>query len=401
MKVKIEKIDHFGRGITYIDKKICFVEKALANEIVDVEIVKKTNKYLEAKVIRYIEESPLRIEEECPYSSVCGGCHLNHFCYNEENCFKIRKVKEVLSRYANVSSNIVEGIVSHDRNYYRNKITLHGKDGKLGLYQKGSHEVIPIQGCLLASPKINEMIALLQECNDDITEAIIKTSNDHSRVMISVTGKVHFTEKIIDMCDVFILNGIYQTKEHFLLTSIGSLKYYQGLYSFFQINNTLTKELYDEVKNNIIGRQYHTVLDLYCGIGTIGLYISDNVDKIIGIDYNVSNIEDANRNKELNHVFNIEFICDKVENQIDSFHDIDCIIVDPPRAGLDQKTREYLKKIDSKEIIYVSCDAVTLARDLKDLQEMYSIKKIKLFNMFPRTYHVECVSVLERKNVEK
>lgn len=397
MKVKIEKIDHFGRGITYINQKICFVEKALTNEVVEVEIVKETNKYLEAKVIQYIEESPFRMEEECPYSSVCGGCHLNHFCYNEENRFKMGKVKEVLNRYANVSSDVIEGIVSHDRNYYRNKITLHGKDGKLGLYQKGSHEVIPIQSCLLVSPKINEMITLLQECNDDITEAIIKTSNDHSHVMLSITGKVQSIEKILNVCDVFILNGIYQTEEHFLFTSIGSLKYYQGLYSFFQINSTLTEKLYDEVKRHIMDKKYHTVLDLYCGIGTIGLYISDDVDKIIGIDYNVSNIEDANRNKELNHVSNIEFICDKVENQIDSFHDIDCIIVDPPRAGLDQKTRDYLKKIGSKEIIYVSCDVVTLARDLSDLQSDYTVKEVKLFNMFPRTYHCESVAILERR----
>ena len=158
----------------------------------------------------------------------------------------------------------------------------------------------------------------------------------------------------------------------------------------------MTEKLYDEALKVVREDRPDNVLDLYCGTGTIGIYVSDYCKKIIGVDYNKSNIADANKNKELNKCKNIEFICDKVENQIDKFNNIDIVIVDPPRAGLDSKTKDYLKRISSKKIIYISCDPVTLMRDINDL-DSYSVKYIKPFNMFPRTYHVECVCLLERK----
>ena len=397
MEVKIEKLDNLGRGITYINNKICFIENSLPNEIVNIKITKDKSKYLEGKVIKYIEKSPLRIEEECPYSSICGGCNLNHMCYNDENKFKTNKVKDLITKYANNDPNLVENIVYNDRNYYRNKIILHGKDKELGLYKKETNEIIPIKECLLVNPKINEIIAILNNINNGIEEVTIKTSNDNSKVMVSIIGNIKSTNELLNICDVLILNNKYQTNNKVIETNIGNKKYYQSINSFFQVNNTLTKELYNEVLINVKDKNYKKVLDLYCGTGTIGIYIKDYVDKVIGIDYNSSNIEDAKINVELNNLNNIEFICDKVENKIDEFTDIDLVIVDPPRAGLDNKTKEYLKKINSNEIIYVSCDPMTLARDIKDLSDIYKVKYIKPFNMFPRTYHCESVAVLERK----
>ena len=397
MEVKIEKLDNLGRGITYINNKICFIKNSLPNEIVDIEIIKDKSKYLEGKILKYIEKSPLRIEEECPYSSICGGCILNHLCYNDENKFKTNKIKDIMKKYADINSDLIENIVYNDRNYYRNKVVLHGNDNSLGLYKEGTNEIIPIKECLLLNPKINEIITLLNNINNGIEEVTIKTSNDNSKVMVSIIGNIKSTSELLNICDVLILNNKYQTNNKVIETNIGNKKYYQSINSFFQVNNTLTKELYNEVLINVRDKNYKKVLDLYCGTGTIGIYIKDYVDKVIGIDYNSSNIEDAKNNVELNNLNNIEFICDKVENKIDEFTDIDLVIVDPPRAGLDNKTKEYLKKINSNEIIYVSCDPMTLARDIKDLSDTYKVKYIKPFNMFPRTYHCETISVLERK----
>lgn len=397
MEVKIEKLDNLGRGITYINNKICFIKNSLPNEIVDIEIVKDKSKYLEGKVLKYIEKSPLRIEEECPYSSICGGCILNHLCYNDENKFKMNKIKDIMKKYANIDSNLIENIVYNDRNYYRNKVVLHGSDNSLGLYKEGTNEIIPIKECLLLNPKINEIINILNNINNGIEEVTIKTSNDNSKVMISIKGNIKSNNELLNICDVLILNDKYQTNNKVIETNIGNKKYYQSINSFFQVNNTLTKELYNEVLENVKDKNYKKVLDLYCGTGTIGIYIKDYVDKVIGIDYNSSNIEDAKRNVELNNLDNIEFICDKVENKIDEFTNIDLVIVDPPRAGLDNKTKNYLKEINSSEIIYVSCDPMTLARDIKDLSDTYKVKYIKPFNMFPRTYHCESIAVLERK----
>ena len=185
-----------------------------------------------------------------------------------------------------------------------------------------------------------------------------------------------------------------------IITSIGDKKYYLSKDSFFQVNKYLTKELYDLVRK-AINKPYKTCLDLYCGTGTIGIYISDLVDSVIGIDYSESNIKDANRNIELNNTNNISFICDKVENKIDTFKDVNLVIIDPPRVGLDSKTIKYLIEINPEKIIYVSCDPATLSRDLKELNSKFNILEVTPVNMFPRTYHVECISVLERTNVEK
>ena len=400
MKVEVVKLDNFGRGIAYINDKICFIENALPNEVVEISIIEETSKYIGAKVEKYIKKSPLRIEEECPYSNICGGCNLNHICFNDENRFKLNKVKDIIRKYADIDPNLVKGIVYHDRNNYRNKITLHGKDNDLGLYKEYTNEIIPINNCLLANPKINEIIKILNSTSKEISEVIIKTSNDNSKVMVSITGTIDNIDILKELCDVLIINNEYISNNKVIETSIGNKKYIEGIDSFFQINNTLTKELYDEVLLNVKDKNYNKCLDLYCGTGTIGIYISDQVKEVIGVDYNQSNINDAEENKKLNNISNISFICDKVENKIDTFKDIDLVIVDPPRAGLDSKTKDYLKQINSKEIIYVSCDPATLARDIKAL-DAYKINYIKVFNMFPRTYHVETVMVLERKTLEK
>ncbi len=396
MEVTVEKLDNFGRGITYINDKICFIENALPKEVVDIKIIEDKKKYCIGKVIEYIETSPNRIEEECPYSTVCGGCQLNHICFNDENKFKKDKVKSLLKKMGHIETSI-SSIKYHERNHYRNKIILHGKDHELGLYKKETNEIIPIQSCLLVNDKINEIINQIRMCNDDIEECIIKTSNDNSSVLVSIKGSIHHQEELKKIIDVLEINGKILTDKKSIITTIGNKKYYESTQSFFQVNNTLTKELYDCVLEEVKKKHYKNALDLYCGTGTIGIYISDYVDKIIGIDNNPSNIKDANKNKELNHRENISFIEDSVENKIDSFHDIELIIVDPPRTGLDSKTIEYLLKINPVKIIYVSCDPVTLSRDLDLLQSNYNIQSIQLFNMFPRTYHCESITVLERR----
>ena len=168
--------------------------------------------------------------------------------------------------------------------------------------------------------------------------------------------------------------------------------------SFFQVNDTVVTHLYDEVLNFCRSHDIRNALDLYCGTGTIGIYISKEVEHVLGIDCSESSILDANENKILNNADNTEFICSKVEDQIDKITgNYDLIVVDPPRAGLDNKTKEYLVKINPTYIIYISCDPATLARDLKELKETYKIKRIKPYNMFPKTYHCESIAVLERK----
>lgn len=365
MKVKIEKLDNFARGITYLNNKICFVDNALPNEVVEIEIIKEKAKYLEAKVINYLEISPDRIDIDCPYYDLCGGCNLRHLSYDKENEYKQNKVKDLLIHMGKIDTKVNDIIYGNDTNY-RNKVTFHSDDKDIGYYEKGTNKIISIDKCLLLDNEINKVISSLTPIGEDI---IIRTSNDSKKILIN---------------------------EGNIITSVGDKKYFLSKNSFFQVNKYLTKTLYDLVRKNI-NKKYNNVLDLYCGTGTIGIYISDLVNHIVGIDYNKSNIDDAFKNKDINNINNIEFICDKVENKIGSFKDIDLIIVDPPRSGLDNKTKDYLKRINSERIIYVSCDPATLARDIHDLNDNYECLEITPINMFPRTYHVESVCILERR----
>ena len=399
MEVKIEKLDNFGRGITYLNNKICFVENAYPEEVVEIEILKENKKIIEAKTISVIKESPSRVESLCPYSKTCGGCNFSNLKYEEELIYKTSKVKDLILKFTGLE-NIVEDTSYINEYSYRNKIILHGKDKKLGLYEESTNTIVEIDKCLLVNDKINEIIKVLKEENISIEEALIKTSNDEKQVLVSIKGQIKNISKLKELSNVLIINNKLETESSSIVTNIGKYKFYESVNSFFQINKDLTEKLYDEALNVVKVVKPNKLLDLYCGTGTIGIYVSEYASEIIGIDYNESNIFDANKNKELNNLNNISFICDKVENQIDNFKDIDMIIVDPPRKGLDQKTKEYLNIIKAKHLVYISCDPVTFARDLNDLKDNYDIEYIKPFNMFPKTYHVENVAYLKLKNIK-
>lgn len=398
MRTKIEKLDHFGRGITYINGKICFVDGALPLEDLKIKIVSETKKYSLADVDDYYTLSDDRCDVLCPYDNVCGGCNLLHLNFSGENKFKCMKVKEILKKFGNINEELVTDTISDSEYNYRNKITLHCDDNMLGYYRKGTKRIVPIEKCLLVDEEINKVIKVLNELiyDNDIDEVVIRVSNDSSEIMVSITGDISNYEELQNVVDVLEINNEIVLGDESIISNIGNKKYYVSSKSFFQVNKTLTEKLYNEVLDVIKKVQPKKVLDLYCGTGTIGIYISDCVDEVVGVDYSKSGIRDAKKNGLLNNVNNCSFICDKVENVIDSFNDIDMIIVDPPRAGLDDKTIENIKRINPQDIVYISCDPVTLGRDLKLFSDMYEVVIVKPYNMFPKTYHVENFVLLKR-----
>ena len=198
--------------------------------------------------------------------------------------------------------------------------------------------------------------------------------------------------------DVIYLNDLLIKGEGFIQEEILGKKFNISSKSFFQVNTKVCSKIFEKVRNYIKDKNYISVLDLYCGTGIIGIIISDLVKSVVGIEVVEQAIVNANSNKELNNVKNISFICDKVENRINEFKDIDLIIVDPPRRGLDNTSINSILNIKPKEIIYISCDPNTLVRDLKLLSGGYDIKSISIIDMFPNTYHVETIVFLGRLN---
>lgn len=398
--MKVEKLDHFGRGIIKVDNKICFVKNALINEDIEYNIFSNKKKYMEAVAINIKNISDSRRTPPCKYYDKCGGCMLEHMTYINQEKFKEDKVKDILSKYVKKDINVLDIVTSNEFNY-RNKVTFHVKDGKLGFYHNKTHELIEIDKCLLLKEKLNELLLYLKEYvkkENKITKITIKLGNKTNEVMINMEGYVNSYDDLKNLVDVLIINDKVITKNDKITSIIGEYKYLISKNSFFQINEEVTKKLYDKVLDIVKEKNPKNVLDLYCGTGTIGIYIAKYALNVISIEAVEDAIKDALLNKEINNVKNISFIKGSVEEKINDINsDIDLVILDPPRSGLKGRVIDTLFDINSETIIYISCDPVTLSRDLNILSSKYNILEVTPFDMFPNTYHVECLCVLNKR----
>ncbi len=405
-EVEIEKLDHQARGIAHINDKIVFVENALPLEKVKIKIVKENKKIMEAVVTEYITKSKDRVESLCPYYEECGGCDLLHLSYEKQLIYKENKIKEIMNRYAELDDDLIKSIVPSPMQYnYRNKITLKAKN-KIGYYKKKSYDIVEIENCLLANKKINEIIKEISKSSvpSSINELVVRSINEDE---ISLTIYLQQKENI----DKFInklsknFNSIKIIFENKPLKEIGKSNiigrldkycYQMSQTAFFQVNTQQTINLYDKIKQYVKNFDCPTTLDLYCGTGSIGIYISDYASEVIGVEINSEAIKNAKINAENNNIKNIEFLAGDAKTVLSkNNYSADLVIVDPPRSGLDLDVVNDIIKINPKDIIYVSCDPITLARDLKLLSNEYKVIEITPFDMFPNTYHVECVVLLK------
>src|SRR5574344_886326 len=369
-RVKISSLDHFGRGIARINNKIIFVPYAIDNEVVDVLITCDKKKFMEGKIVDIILKSKDRVDPICPYFGICGGCDIMHMSYYKQLDFKYEKVKNIMNKYA--SLDCVNRIVPSLNIYnYRNKVTFK-YNGKVGYNKKKSFEIVNIDNCDLLDIHINRLIETLN------------TLKVNKEVMVR-----YFKEELIKIDDKVI-------NDKTIVAELNDKKYYVSADSFFQVNTNTAIKLYEKVKEYADLSKEDNVLDLYCGTGSIGIYLADHCKSVLGIEINEDAIKDANKNKELNNLNNITFKCGDVGKLLSKNNfKPNLLIVDPPRAGLDSLAMSNVMDISAPRVIYVSCDPMTLARDLNILKDKYDILSITPFDMFPQTYHVECVCVMK------
>lgn len=401
-KFFIEKLDHFGRGITRLNDKILFVENAIDKEVVEIDILNDKKKSVEAVTTNIIEKSTDRKNPECPYYKACGGCNIMHINYRKQLDFKLNKVSELLERFAGVNSNKIKTILPSSDFYYRNKVTLK-VDKKLCFCKNKTCELVDIDECIICSKKINETIKVLNNLNlSNIEEVVIRTTyKEETMIVFKIINNIdteYFIRNLKNEVDtlVIIKDGIEEILfgKGFITEKIGNYYFKISPTSFFQVNTVGAEKLYDTAKKyaELTGKE--KVLDLYCGTGTIGIYLSEMASSVTGVEINSEAVKDANENKELNKITNIDFICKDVEKVIDKYKDIDLVVLDPPRSGLIKNAIKNILSIKPKKIVYISCDPATLARDLNILKEYYEIEEISLVDMFPNTYHVESVASL-------
>lgn len=406
--LKIEKMDHQGRGIGKLNDKIVFVPFTTIGDEIKFKITKNKKNFCEGEVVEYIKRSCHHIEQTCPYYGTCGGCDLRHISYDEQLKFKQNKVREIFDKFTKISSVKINNIIeSKLEDNYRNKLTLK-VDENLCLNKKSSHDYIRINECKLASSKINKIIKVINNYDlSSISSVVIRSSyfTDDSMVVFYVKKGVKFQENLEELEKIvttiifkyFDKDYIYCGKGN-IIEKLGNLSFKISGTSFFQVNSLQTLNLYNLILEKCKLNGAQNVYDLYSGTGTIGLFLSKYCKKVMGIEINKEACLDARENAKINGIKNYEVYNGDVADLIKTRNEkVDIIVVDPPRSGLDNITINNMIRLNPKKIIYVSCDPVTLARDLNILDERYELCEVTPVDMFPNTYHVECLVLMSRK----
>ncbi len=429
-----------GEGIAKINGYTTFIKGALKGEKVKIKIVKANKDFGFGKLLEIKETSDMREEPICPVFGRCGGCNLQHLNYEAQLLHKIEVVKSTLKKQLGYEP-LVDEIVGMGVPYnYRNKAQYPVSNGEIGFYSDRSHELIKNEKCFIQNPLsdklakdafdilMNNGISCYNEKNGKgllrhiVTRVGINT-NQFMLIIVTNGENIKNKEKIInDIIEKYptitsIIQNVNEENtnvilgekcitlygQDFIIDRLEDYKFKISPLSFYQVNPAQTEVLYNTAKElaNLTGDE--TVFDLYCGIGTISIFMSDSCKKIYGIEVVPQAIENAKENAQMNEVKNVSFMVGEVENIIPNLYQngitADVVFVDPPRKGCDRVVLETLLKMKPKKIIYISCNPATLARDLKILtNDTYAINVIKLFDMFAQTSHVECVVSLVQKS---
>lgn len=398
MEIKIEKIDDFGRGIGYFNDKVTFIPKTVVGDLVDAKVVIDKKKYNVAKVNQIISPSKNRVDSTCPFYDKCGGCSMQNIEYRIELNYKLSKINNLLKKNK-IDYEVKKIIKSKKRYNYRNKISLKIENGNIGYYEEFSHNLIEINNCELVMNSINDIIKDIHLLKI-IDGTIIIRSNYKNELLLIIDTLKYEKEGLEVLIDKYKIAGVILNSKciygvDFFVDKVNDYLFKVSYNSFFQVNRYICSELFNIVKEVTVGT--NNLIDLYCGVGTLGIVAKSNAKHVTGVEIVDNAIYNAKTNSIMNNVNNIDFICSDTNKIVDFIKGNDFVIVDPPRSGLTSKVIDSIKEYKVDKILYVSCDPNTLVRDLKSLLDMYEIKDFKLMDMFPNTYHVECVVVLKLK----
>jgi 23S rRNA (uracil1939-C5)-methyltransferase len=459
-EITIEDYAAEARCVTRIDDLVIFVENTAPGDVVDVRITRNKKSYLEARPVKFHSFSERRVEPFCSHYGECGGCKWQHVSYDEQLAFKRQQVIDQFERLGKFPFPKVEtAIGSPDPMYYRNKLEFTFSDKRwltseeisrggdldrngLGFHKPGQFDkVLDIEQCYLQPEPSNKIRTGLKKFAIDnnipfyslvdhtglLRNLIIRTSNTGGvMVVLQVTkDQLENIHQVMDFLqntypEITSLNYVVNAKgnetffdldvvnysgDPYIIEEMEDLQFRIGPKSFFQTNSQQAYQLYRTARDFARLKETDVVYDLYTGTGTIANFIAGKVHTVIGIDVVDAAIRDARINAEINGIENVRFIAGDMKDLFtpdfaEDYGSPDVIITDPPRAGMHADVVETLIKLKPGRIVYVSCNPATQARDIGMMVDMYEVKKVQPFDMFPHTHHIENITLLERKENE-
>ncbi len=438
----IKRLGINGEGVGYFKKQVVFVPGALPGEEVVVEATKVQPKFAEARIKKIRKKSEHRVAPPCPVYEECGGCQLQHLDYRQQLVEKRDIVKQSLERHTklNVEKLDIRDTLGMENPWnYRNKsqFQVGQRDGKLlaGLYGINSHKLVDIQHCAVQHSATNKATSTVKEIlqdlkvsvyNEKTRKGVVRTivarigvkTEELQIVLITSQRELPHKDEIVARIKQALpevtsivqnVNGqktslifgdetrLLEGRE-FIQETLGELEFELSARTFFQLNPEQTVNLYNEVKEAAGLTGVEKVVDAYCGVGTIGLWLADGAKEIRGMDVIADSIEDAEKNAERHGISHATYVVGKAEQVLPKWAKEgwkpDVLVVDPPRTGLDQQLLNTILKVKPKKIVYVSCNPSTLAKDISVLVSKYKVGYIQPVDMFPQTSHIESVTSL-------
>lgn len=442
--VRFEDLTHDGAGVAKVDGFPIFVPRTLPRESGKIKIIKTQKNYAIGKLVEITEKSPYRVEIPREEAHKYGGCQLEHMTYEGQLKYKENQVRQVLTRIGKLEDVVVHPVLGMKEPWhYRNKaqVPVGEKDGKLiaGFFKPRSHEIVDTDENLIQLPEVNEAINAVkaacgrlgitpydEETHKGVLRHIMarygKQTGELMVVLVTRTLELPQKNKLIEEITArlpkvkSIVHNVNSVRTNvimgpetnviwgneFIYDYIGDVKFAISALSFYQVNPEQTKVLYDKALEYAGLTGGETVIDAYCGIGTISLFLAQKARRVFGVEVVPQAIEDARRNAELNGITNAEFEAGEAEVVIPNWYKegntADILVVDPPRKGCDEAFLKTIIDMKPKKVVYVSCNPGTLARDLRILEDGgYKTMEVQPVDMFPQTTHVETVVMLKRK----
>lgn len=437
---KVLGYDSEFKGIIKKNNQVFKLSRVIEGELVQADVILGNKP--SCRLTKVIESSIHRQRPICEFYAQCGGCSLQHIKYEEQLRMKQKLVYDLFKNNLDKAYDVLPTIGMTEPYYYRNKnqVVFKNVKGKLncGLYQEGTHNVINTVNCYIQDKIVEKIISTIKELmqkqrlsayDEDrktglIRHVLIKTSKVTKEVMVVIVvgnevfpGRNNFVKAltarhkeittVIQNINTRQTNAVLGDKEvvlygkGFIIDVLHGLKFKISSRSFYQINPEQTAKLYEKAIELANLTKADTLLDAYCGVGTIGLIASKNVEKVIGVELVKDAVNDAIVNAKANNINNVRFICDDASrfmiNCARQKQKIDVVIMDPPRKGSDKVFLDALLKLSPSKVVYISCNPHTQVEDLKMLLKDYRIDKVQPVDMFPHTHHIESIVCLTKK----